>query len=172
MPWMNIRRLPGAGHMATMRMLLAVPWMIPSNLFPGLQLIRSIEQEEKNLMMPRPAEEFEREYRIRDEAIVDAHGPEEQAMGWYYYLADRLSFPFEGECQTAKRTSPLRPGEKVEVLAMAREEECEREMFVMVTWRDAELAVPLSQVAPVNADEDTIEAVGDWHYWLKRNYEF
>jgi len=78
--------------MATMRMLLAVPWMIPSDLLPGLRLNRSIEQEEKNLM-PRPPEEPDREYRIRDEAIVDAHGPEEQAMGWYYYLADRVSFP-------------------------------------------------------------------------------
>ena len=28
------------------------------------------------------------------EAIVDANGPEEQAMGWYYYLEDKISFPF------------------------------------------------------------------------------
>ena len=27
-----------------------------------------------------------REDRIQDEVIVDAYGPEEQAMGWYYYL--------------------------------------------------------------------------------------
>ena len=32
--------------------------------------------------------------RIRDEFIVDAYGPEEQAMGWYYYLEDRLQFFF------------------------------------------------------------------------------
>lgn len=35
-----------------------------------------------------------REARITMEAVVDAYGPEEQAMGWYYYLADRLAFPF------------------------------------------------------------------------------
>jgi hypothetical protein len=29
----------------------------------------------------------EREHRIRMEIIVDANGPEEQAMGWYYYLS-------------------------------------------------------------------------------------
>ena len=29
-------------------------------------------------------------------AIVDANGPEEQAMGWYYYLDDRIRFPFQG----------------------------------------------------------------------------
>ena len=27
-----------------------------------------------------------REDRIQNEAIVDAYGPEEQALGWYYYL--------------------------------------------------------------------------------------
>jgi Calcium binding len=27
-----------------------------------------------------------REERIHDEIMVDAYGPEEQAMGWYYYL--------------------------------------------------------------------------------------
>jgi len=32
----------------------------------------------------------ERENRIAKEIIVDAYGPEEQAMGWYYYLQDTL----------------------------------------------------------------------------------
>ena len=32
-----------------------------------------------------PADE-EREQRIMMEIIADANGPEEQAMGWYYYL--------------------------------------------------------------------------------------
>jgi len=41
-----------------------------------------------------------------------------------------------------------------------------------VEWRDTELAVPLSQVLPVGADEDTTEAVEDWHYWVGRGYEF
>jgi hypothetical protein len=27
------------------------------------------------------------------EIIVDAYGGEEQALGWYYYLDDRFSFP-------------------------------------------------------------------------------
>jgi hypothetical protein len=30
-----------------------------------------------------------RENRISDEVIVDAYGPEEQAMGWYYYRMQR-----------------------------------------------------------------------------------
>ena len=35
-----------------------------------------------------------REDRIQNEVVVDAYGPEEQAMGWYYYLDDKLRFPF------------------------------------------------------------------------------
>ena len=39
-----------------------------------------------------------REERIHKEAVVDAYGPEERAMGWYYYLDDKISFPFSAEC--------------------------------------------------------------------------
>lgn len=31
-----------------------------------------------------------REVRIHNEAIVDAYGPQEQALGWYYYLENKL----------------------------------------------------------------------------------
>jgi hypothetical protein len=35
------------------------------------------------------------------------------------------------------------------------------------------LAVPLSQLKPINAaDEQTKQAVEDWHYWVKMGYEF
>lgn len=33
------------------------------------------------------------------------------------------------------------------------------------------MGVPLAQVQPVGADEATNQAVGDWHYWVKRGYE-
>jgi hypothetical protein len=28
------------------------------------------------------------------------------------------------------------------------------------------LAAPRSQLAPLNVDESTAEAIGDWHYWV------
>jgi hypothetical protein len=40
----------------------------------------------------------EREHRITMEVIVDAYGPEEQAMGWCYYLKDTIEFPFSAVC--------------------------------------------------------------------------
>ena len=118
----------------------------------------------------------EREQRIANEAIVDAYGPEEQAMGWYYYLQDRITFPFTAVCDTARQISPLRVGDEVEALGMAQEDECEREMFVLIRWghraSDA-LAVPLSQLAVgAPADEATDEAAADWRYWTARGYRF
>jgi hypothetical protein len=35
------------------------------------------------------------EERILMKIIVDAYGPEEQAMGWYCYLEDKITFPFK-----------------------------------------------------------------------------
>ena len=43
-----------------------------------------------------------REQRIVDEIIVDA-SPDEQAMGWYYYLEDNLRFSFSARCRVRRR---------------------------------------------------------------------
>jgi hypothetical protein len=112
-----------------------------------------------------------REHRIEMEAIVDAYGPEEQAMGWYYYLQDRIAFPFKAHCIRECLISPLREGEEVIAESMAPEDDCMHEMFVMVKWQGRSMGLPLSQLEPVSADEDTIEAVGDWHYWVVQGYE-
>ena len=41
-----------------------------------------------------------------------------------------------------------------------------------VRWHGRSLAVPLVQLQPMAVDTETREAVGDWHYWLGRGYEF
>ena len=63
-------------------------------------------------------------------------------------------------------------GEEVEVVGMPPEDECMREMFVTIRREGGELAVPLSQLAVVKADDATIKTVEDWHYWVKRGYRF
>ncbi|MBI2859008.1 MAG: calcium-binding protein [Chloroflexi bacterium] len=105
-----------------------------------------------------------REERIANEAIVDAYGPEEQAMGWYYYLEDNISFPFTGKCINVRHTSPLKVGQEINVVKMAPEDDCMHEMFVEVRWSGTKLAVPLSQIEPIAVDNDTREAIKDWHY--------
>jgi hypothetical protein len=105
------------------------------------------------------------------EIIVDAHDSEEQAMGWYYYLEEKLHFPFTARCIAERPISPLRKGDEVEILSMAAEDECQHEMFVMMRWERRGLAIPLSQVKPIaEADKDTREAIEDWHYWVDQGY--
>jgi len=116
-------------------------------------------------------EDEAREYRIAMEAIVDAYGPEEQAMGWYYYLEDKIQFPFEAHCIEVRHISPLRKEDQVTVVQMAPEDECMHEMFVEVQWQGRTFGVPLAQLQPLEVDEETQEAVADWHYWVARGYE-
>ncbi len=123
--------------------------------------------------MAEPTRDEEREERIMMEIVVDAYGPEEQAMGWYYYLEEQLQFPFLTRCITERATSPLRVGDEVEVVGMAPEDECEHEMFVTMPWERRMLAVPLSQLeAASHIDEETRQAVEDWQYWVNQGYEF
>ncbi len=113
-----------------------------------------------------------REQRIDSEIIVDAYDETERGLGWYYYLEDKLNFPFRARCVTKRVISPLAEAEVVTVEAMACEEECVHEMFVEVTWQGRKLAVPLSQLEPVKVDIETRRAVKDWHYWVARGYQF
>ena len=114
----------------------------------------------------------EREERIQMEIIVDAYGPEEQAMGWYSYLSDTLRVPFRARCIARRRTSPLAVGEEVEVVGMAPEDDCYHEMLVLIDWQGRELAVPLAQLEGIEVDDQTRQAIEDWHYWVAQGYEF
>jgi Calcium binding len=120
----------------------------------------------------RVRESKARERRIEMQAVVDAYNESERAMGWYYYLEEGLKFPFKARCTSKRMASPLRIGEEVNVLAMAREEECESEILVRVRWHGRSVAVPLSQLKPLGAGATTSQVVGDWHYWLARGYQF
>lgn len=113
-----------------------------------------------------------RERRIEDEIVVDAYGEEEWAMGWYYYLADNLAFPFKAKCISERRISPLKRSEVVEVTGMAPEDDCMHEMFVEVGWGERTFGVPLAQLEGVSTEEGTQEAMADWHYWVARGYRF
>ena len=122
--------------------------------------------------MPKPRINRAREDRIEMEVVVDAYGSDERAMGWYYYLDEKLAVPFEARVGTGLPSSPLSVGDKVEVLGMAPEQACAADMLVWVRWPKRKLAVPLSQLVALIEDEATNEAVADWHYWVSHGYEF
>ncbi|MEO0969461.1 MAG: calcium-binding protein [Cyanobacteria bacterium J06639_18] len=113
-----------------------------------------------------------REERITMEAVVDAYNEDERAMGWYYYLDDRINFPFQAKWVSRQRLQ----GRDVEVIEMSPEEECSHDMFVEVRYQeggvDDSFSARLSDIKPIDIDEETAEAIADWHYWVERGYEF
>lgn len=120
-------------------------------------------------------EQPEREDRILLDIVVDAYGASERAMGWYYYLEDKLKFPFAANCVSSRATSPLEVGGQVEVLGMAPEDDCMLEVLVLVRYghtKKSKLAVPLAQLQCLSDNEEICQAVEDWHYWVARGYAY
>jgi len=55
---------------------------------------------------------------------------------------------------------------------IAPEDACSADMVVLIRWQGRTMAVPLSQLAAVNVDQSTADAIGDWHYWVAQSYGF
>lgn len=124
--------------------------------------------------MSKFATDENRKERIDMEIVVDAYNEEERRLGWYYYLDNKLKFPFKATRISGRRTSALE--EEVEVGGMSSEDNCQEEMFVEVVYRENNVedtfSVPLSEIEPIEADSETHQAIADWHYWVEQGYEF
>jgi hypothetical protein len=120
--------------------------------------------------------EENREHRIATEIIVDAEDKEDRAMGWYYYLEETLNFPFMAKWKKKSRKSPTPEEKQVEVLGMAPDDECLKDMYVEVAdingKEDDVYSAKLSEIQPIDVDTETQEAIADWLYWLARGYKF
>lgn len=112
------------------------------------------------------------ERRIEQEVVVDAYTSDERALGWYYYLEEKLKFPFKAKCVSARSVSPLVKGEEVEIIGMAKEDDCMREPFVLIQFAGRKLGVPLSQLSVSKTARGTRQAVEDWRYWVAMGYQF
>lgn len=125
--------------------------------------------------MPIPKRDEEREERIAMEIIVDCYNEHEAWSGWSCHLEDKLAFPFEAECIRARRASPLNVGERVTVTALLDDDESAdslAEMQVVIKWQGRTLAVPLAQLVGVDVNDETAEAIADWHYWVAQGRHF
>jgi hypothetical protein len=107
----------------------------------------------------------QRDKRIRREILTDAYTADEQAISWCYHLEREMTFPFQARCIEERTISPLREGEEVPVVGMTDGVVSSREMFVLVEWMDRGFGAPLSQLEVLDVDQDTRDAVDDWHYW-------
>lgn len=121
--------------------------------------------------MERVERDEEREERIIMEIIVDAN-PDEQAMGWYYYLEEQLHTPFRAICISKQAKSPLRAGDQVEVIGMPSEEEwstaCSsrfdgRSGNWPFRWRNSK-ALVLTSRPPKRSPIGTIGSAGGMNY--------
>lgn len=119
-----------------------------------------------------PKLDAEREERITMEIVVDAYNESGRWTGWYCYLENTLAFPFEAECIKSRKVSPLKSGERVTVLGMMDDDDGLGEMIVEVEWRDCTMGIPLAQIKGISVDENTSEAIADWHYWVEHGYQF
>jgi hypothetical protein len=111
------------------------------------------------------------EDRINMEIIVDAYGEEEQSGAWYNYLDQNLKVPFMARCTAKRQNYPLKVGEEVQVTGKASDDYCRHEMLVKIIWKKRSLAIPLSQLEPIQSDEETTRVVRDWQYWVNRGYQ-
>ncbi|MBH8561693.1 calcium-binding protein [Nostoc sp. CENA67] len=127
--------------------------------------------------MPSVERDENRENRIETEIIVDTdNDKEERAMGWYYYLDDTLNVPFMAKLKKKSRKTGTVEEKEVEVLGMAPDDDCLKDMYVDVVYpggKDEDIfTAKLSEIEPIDADDETNEAIADWHYWLARGYKF
>jgi len=120
----------------------------------------------------RPKKDDKREHRIIYEIVVDCYDEYERASGWWCYLDDMLKFPFKAKCIQEHSISFLKKGEIVTVLHIADQDDCESEMFVIVEFKEHEFGVPLIQLQPIDSDDQTVEAIEDWRYWVNQGYTF
>ena len=79
------------------------------------------------------------------------------------------------ECIREHRTSPLKMGERVTVIGMLDDEDAADslgEMQVEIEWQGRTLGVPVAQLRGVGVNEETAEAIADWHYWVAQGRQF
>lgn len=128
----------------------------------------------------RAKEDPAREDRILFDIVVDAYNETERALGWYYHLEQEITFPFAARikhgfadaCAHVSERSLLRDGDRVSVVGLASEDACMSSVGVVVEYHQAQFILPLTQLECQTADESTLQAVSDWHYWCARGYEF
>lgn len=109
------------------------------------------------------------------EIVVDCYNEHEVWSGWWCHLDGKLAFPFVAECIRERRASPLKRGERATVTAMLDDDEAADslgEMQVEIEWQGRTLGVPLAQLRGVGVDDETAEAIADWHYWIVQGRQF
>jgi hypothetical protein len=105
------------------------------------------------------------EERIEREIIANTYNEYEAHMGWFSYLKNHLSFPFEAKCVNELSYCPLKRDDRVMVVGL-NPKTCQEDMFVTVEWQDRTFEVALYQLEGINVEGKISQAITDWHYWV------
>ncbi len=119
--------------------------------------------------MAEPTRDEEREERIMMEIVVDAYGPEEQAMGWYYYLEENIEFPFKATAQLRNTDGATVPKE-VNVVGLASDEEgiTGKDFLLDIEAGEYINTIAFSKLSRIKASPQTKEVFAVWNYWIGR----
>ena len=107
-----------------------------------------------------------RTYRIRTQVTSLGRNAEQKFSAWHLYLKNKLKFPFDGLWKHTFYSDP----EKVIVIELLDLETCQDAYDILVKVQNQGIVSekPLFSIIEVlTADDNTKEAVEDWHFWIK-----
>lgn len=111
-----------------------------------------------------------RDERILDTVIVDCYGPDEELMGWYYYLADGLHFPFYARVLLPQSIGS-EAEKKVQVMGVdPRSEQGEPlRLYALEDVSGQMMSISLCQIVQAHTAAEYLQILNDWLYW--HNFE-
>jgi Calcium binding len=108
----------------------------------------------------------EREHRIRNEAIPDAHGEEEVAMSWYYYMVENLAFPIKAKVKLRLRGGKTEE-KTVKIVEVDPESETSLTLRLGMTEGKSDRVQYISpeDIVSIQTTAENLEILNDWLYW-------
>ena len=102
---------------------------------------------------------------IDDEVVVDCYGEEEANMGWYYFMAESMSFPFMAKT-TLKKRGGATEAATVEVVGNATDANRfgGEDFYVNVDYNGVLMKVEVRDLEPIDASENTLRTLAVWRY--------
>ncbi len=109
---------------------------------------------------------------IDNEILIDTYNDEEVASAWYTYMEENMSFPFKAECLFESAISPFKKGECLEVVGLGEIESCDHGIYVKISFCDRQFDIPLFDMRPIDATNETITAVSCWYHWISDGNQY
>jgi hypothetical protein len=108
----------------------------------------------------------ERESRIEREVLQGEEGQSGGRQGWHRYLARAVAFPFSA------RWLSNRGGALLSVIRLSPLSANDWQLRAKVIDGQSSRELPLHELYPLEPEAPSMQAVLDWHYWVRRGRAF